>query len=58
MRVGDLVEIRDDQDGNKGKLGVVSYIISNTEVQIECSDGPWIYYNNQLEVKGESKTLK
>ena len=53
-----MVEIRDDQDGNKGKLGVVSYIISNTEVQIECSDGPWIYYNNQLEVKGESKTLK
>ncbi len=58
MKVGDLVQVVDNQDGNRGRLGVVAHIINSTEVQIECSDGPWIYFNNQLEVKSEANIVK
>jgi|TARA_R110000851_G_C12905860_1_gene548724 hypothetical protein len=58
MKVGDLVQVVDNQDGNIDKFGVVTHIIGNDEVEIECLDGPWIYFNSQLEIKNVSKMLK
>jgi hypothetical protein len=58
MSIGDLVEISDNKDHKVGDLGVVTYIINNIEVEIECFDGPWIYYKSQLEVKNGSSISK
>ena len=63
MKVGSLVKVNEangpDTRDNIGEVGIVTYVLSDEEVEIEITSQPaaqgrlgvpWIYYKNQLEV--------
>ena len=53
MKIGDLVRIIDSDDVNQNRLGIVTYLINEAEVEVWCESEPWIYTAIQLEVCNE-----
>ena len=56
MKVGDLVRVTEKDNLKEGDIGIVTYELPSTsEVEISCSDGPWIFHVHQLEIVNHAR---